>query len=111
MLTADQISSLVRQELDHITDPTLLNQICELLVTPYPVEQDWDYGDVGERFTCWTVLEHPGGLVRLTLEALYFYQANTWELEWIAVGSRLWNQLCAKAWRGTARIQRITKSL
>lgn len=59
MLTANGVSSLVRKELDHISDSLLLKQINKLLVTPYPVERDWDYGKIGERFTCWTVLEHP----------------------------------------------------
>lgn len=58
MLTADQVSYLVREELDNITDPALLKRIHELLVAPYPVERDWDYGRAGEKFTCWTMLEH-----------------------------------------------------
>jgi hypothetical protein len=59
MLTANEVSSLVGEELTRITDAALLARIRELLVVPYPVERDWDYGHVGERFTCWTVLEHP----------------------------------------------------
>ena len=58
MLTATEVSSIVNSELARITDPALLNRIHELLVRPYPVERDWDYGRNGERFTCWTVLEH-----------------------------------------------------
>jgi hypothetical protein len=59
MLTANEVSSLVSDELTRITDAALLARIRELLVVPYPVERDWEYGRVGERFTCWTVLEHP----------------------------------------------------
>jgi hypothetical protein len=59
MLTANEVSSLVSEELTCVTDAALLARIRELLVVPYPVERDWDYGRVGERFTCWTVLEHP----------------------------------------------------
>jgi hypothetical protein len=59
MLTLDEISSLVRQQLDQINDPALVNRMRELLVTSYPDERDWGYGHVGERFTCWTVLKHP----------------------------------------------------
>ena len=58
MLTSTDINSIVSEELKHITDATLLNRIQEMLVTPHPVERDWDYGRIGERFTCWTVLEH-----------------------------------------------------
>ena len=59
MLAAEEISVLVHEELDRITDSTLLKRIRKLLVSPYPVERDWHYGKIGERFTCWTVLEHP----------------------------------------------------
>jgi hypothetical protein len=58
MLTADRVSLLVNEELARISDSTLLAKVRELLVSPYPVERDWDYGRAGERFTCWTVLEH-----------------------------------------------------
>src|SRR5258707_12509356 len=59
MLTANEVSALVEQELKGITDPARLARIRELSVLPYPVERDWDYGRIGENFTCWTVLEHP----------------------------------------------------
>ena len=58
MLTADHISSLLQEELNRISDTALLTRISELLVKPYPVERAWDYGQVGEKFVCWTVLEH-----------------------------------------------------
>jgi len=54
-----EISELVEHEILRITDTRLANRIRELLVTPYPVEREWDYGAPGTRFTCWTVLEHP----------------------------------------------------
>lgn len=58
MLTAKDLSAIVSKELAVITDSALLNRIRQLLVSPYPVERDWDYGRIGEKFTCWTVLEH-----------------------------------------------------
>src|SRR6202049_5297431 len=59
MLTANDVVSLVNEELVRITDAPLLARTRELLVVPYPVGRGWDYGRIGERFTCWTVLEHP----------------------------------------------------
>ena len=59
MLTANDVVSLVNEELVRITDAPLLARTRELLVVPYPVERGWDYGRIGERFTCWTALEHP----------------------------------------------------
>jgi hypothetical protein len=52
------ISSRVEQELKQISDSKLVSTIRELLVTPDPVEGAWDYGLRGERFVCWTILEH-----------------------------------------------------
>jgi hypothetical protein len=96
MLSAREVSSIVSSELAHINDCALLNRIQELLVTPYPVERDWDYGRDGERFTCWTVLEHsrsntgiaycqkgfgpsyPWGLVSLTGERMGIGMDSAW---------------------------------
>ena len=52
------VSDLVKSELSRISDPALVAAIRRLLIAPYPVERDWDYGVPGEKYTCWTVLEH-----------------------------------------------------
>ena len=54
------VTELVNGQLTQIRDQELLARIRELLVPPYPVVRAWDYGDPGEAYTCWTVLEHPG---------------------------------------------------
>jgi hypothetical protein len=59
MLSAEEVSCIVGKELACMSDSALLSRIQEWLVKPYAVERDWDYGRDGERFTCWTVLEHP----------------------------------------------------
>jgi hypothetical protein len=52
----------VERELSTIHDPSLFDLICKLLVEPYAVERDWDYGAPGQKYVCWTVLEHqPSG--------------------------------------------------
>ena len=80
MLTANEVSSLVSEELTRITDAALLARIRELLVVPYPVERDWDYGRVGERFTCWTVLEHPPSNTGIAHCPQAFGPSDTWGL-------------------------------
>jgi hypothetical protein len=84
MLRADEISSLVRQELDHVTDLALLNRIRELLVTPHPVERDWDYGHFGERFTCWTVLEHTPSNTAIAYCEQGFGPSDPWGLVFLS---------------------------
>jgi hypothetical protein len=53
-----KISDLVEREFERIRDRRVVEKIRPLLITPYPVERLWDYGAPGQRFTCWTVLEH-----------------------------------------------------
>jgi hypothetical protein len=58
METPAEISALVEQQVELISDPKLIDRIRELLVAPYVVARDWDYGVAGESYPCWTVLEH-----------------------------------------------------
>src|SRR5689334_20145777 len=58
MQDAKEISDLVERELLRISDDRLVRKIRELKVSPYPVEREWDYEPRGQRFVCWTVLEH-----------------------------------------------------
>ena len=53
-----EISDLVGREIERIADRRVVEKMRSLLVAPYPVERLWDYGVPGQRFTCWTVLEH-----------------------------------------------------
>ena len=96
MSSLSQISALVQRELGAITDVKLKARIHELLVTPYPVEREWDYGTLGQQFTCWTVIEHrqsntgiafcnegfgpayPWGLVFLTSEHMSIGMDSGW---------------------------------
>jgi hypothetical protein len=84
MLTAKEVSSLVSEELKNITDIKLLARIRELLVAPYPVERDWDYGRVGERFVCWTVLEHPPSNTGIAYCSQGFGPSDPWGLVFLA---------------------------
>lgn len=59
MVTGEDIAALTHRELSNITNPNLVRRIQELLVTPYVVQRNWDYGKPGEAFDCWIVLEHP----------------------------------------------------
>jgi hypothetical protein len=77
---AEEIAQRVKQELERITDDRLKARICELLVTPYPVERDWDYGAPGEHFTCWTVLEHRASNTGIAFCAQGFGPSYPWGL-------------------------------
>ena len=58
----DAISLLLDRGLAAIHDAALAGLVRELRVTPDPVERDWDYGEPGQKYVCWTILEHrPSG--------------------------------------------------
>jgi hypothetical protein len=78
MVTADQASSLVSEELKKIADPRLASRIRELLVPPYFIDRDWDYGHPGEKFKCWTVLEHRPSNTGLAYCAQGFSPTDPW---------------------------------
>jgi len=50
--------ALVAEQLSLIQDALCLSALRGLLVDPYPVLRDWDYGEAGQQFVCWTVMEH-----------------------------------------------------
>ena len=52
------LKALVEEELALITDARVTNHIRSLLIEPKPVLRDWDYGEEGEQYVCWIVLEH-----------------------------------------------------
>jgi hypothetical protein len=80
MLTSNDVVSLVNEELVRVADAALLARIRELLVVPHPVERDWDYGRVGERFTCWMVLEHSPSNTGIAYCAQGFGPSDPWGL-------------------------------
>jgi hypothetical protein len=83
-MNAKEISELVHVELQRITDERLQARIRELLVTPYPVERDWDYGAPGEQFTCWTVLEHRVSNTGIAFCAQGFGPSYPWGLVFLS---------------------------
>jgi hypothetical protein len=84
MLTANDVVSLVNEELVRITDAPLLARTRELLVVPYPVGRGWDYGRIGERFTCWTVLEHPPSNTGIAYYPQAFGPSDPWGLVFLS---------------------------
>ena len=74
------IARLVDGELGRISDPDLVAAIRSLLVAPYAVIRDSDYGIPGERYTCWTVLEHPASNTGIVYCESGFGPSDQWGL-------------------------------
>ena len=57
MRTSDDISKLVEAELRRIRDVEAEMKMRAMMVRPYPIERDWEYGKAGDQITCWMVAE------------------------------------------------------
>lgn len=110
MLTENEVTALFELEIERISDELLVKRIQELRVKPYAVRREWDYGVPGQRYTCWTVLEHaesntgvaycsegfgpsyPWGLVFLSGEYMSIGMDSGWylSLEDAVQGSMAW---------------------
>jgi hypothetical protein len=80
MKCARDISDLVEQEILRISDANLVLRVREIQVVPYPVARAWDYGAVGEQYTCWTVLEHPASNTGIAFCSEGFGPSYPWGL-------------------------------
>lgn len=57
--TPSKIKALVSAELSAIQDRRVTAHIRGLLVDPTAISRPWDYGEHGQTFDCWAVLNHP----------------------------------------------------
>lgn len=98
-MTSSAITELVEAELSRISNSAMVAAIRGHLVAPYPVDRAWDYRRHGERFTCWTVLEHPPSNTGISYCEAGFGPTHPWGLvflsgECMSIGSDV-------SWYGT----------
>ena len=53
------LKAAIQKELSTVRDSRVRAHIEQYLVEPKPMMRLWHYGQPGEKFLCWTVLEHP----------------------------------------------------
>jgi hypothetical protein len=53
------------------------------LVAPHYHQRDWDYGQQGERYPCWTVAEHPASKTAIVFSDYGFGPRMPWGLVWM----------------------------
>lgn len=83
-MEAREVSGIVEREIQRIRDPRVVDRIRELVVAPYPVERLWDYGAHGERYTCWTVLEHAASNTGIAYCTEGFGPSDPWGLVFLS---------------------------
>ena len=61
MTNQTEITELIERELRRVSDTRAIEHVRSLLVPPKPILLDWDYGEVGDQYLCWIVLEEAHG--------------------------------------------------
>lgn len=84
METAETIRRLVEKEISSMSNKSLVARIRELLVAPYPVEREWDYGSPGLTYQCWTVLEHRPSNTAISFCSKGFGPSDPWGLVFLS---------------------------
>ena len=58
MINKEMIQAKVAAELSRIVDTMVLGAMKPLLVPPRLEMREWDYGEPGQEFPCWIILDH-----------------------------------------------------
>jgi hypothetical protein len=58
-IDAHYLRNLIQDEVTTLSDARVVTQIKKLLVEPRVVLRNWDYGEPGQQYPCWIVLDDP----------------------------------------------------
>jgi hypothetical protein len=79
-ITADTMKMLVENELQRVSDSRVIAHIQGLLVEPHVVLHDWDYGEPGQQYPCWMVLDDPKTRAKIAYCEYGFGPSHPWGL-------------------------------
>ena len=90
-LSRADVEALVAAELRAIRDPAVLPALRALLITPYVVRREWDYGEPNDAFDCWTIAEHRPSNTGIAYSDQGFGPEDPWGLvglsgPWMGIG-------------------------
>ena len=83
-VTAEEIQSLVEIELASLHDDAVGSRIRGLLVEPQIKLLGWDYGEPGQTYPCWSVLDHEKANVGIVYSEFGFGPRRPWGLVWLS---------------------------
>ncbi|HEY9104582.1 hypothetical protein [Chitinimonas sp.] len=83
-ITPAQLRALVEAELEGIRDARVVAHIRSQLVEPVAVERAWNYGEEGETYPCWSILEHPNSSTAIAYCEFGFGPRTPWGLVGLA---------------------------
>lgn len=79
-VSAELITSMVNDELRHVSDERVVGHVRALLVPPVVIMRPWDYGDAGIEYSCWSVLDHAQSNTGICYSEHGFGPKNPWGL-------------------------------
>jgi hypothetical protein len=82
-INADILKALVDDELARMAEARVTSHIRSLLTEPKPVLRDWDYGEKGQQYVCWTVLEDHASNTGIAYCESGFGPRAPWGLIWL----------------------------
>ena len=83
-VNGDALKSWIEDELATVSDERVTSHIRRLLVEPYLVLRPWDYGEPGQQYPCWTVLDDsPNSSTGIAYCASGFGPKCPWGLVWL----------------------------
>jgi hypothetical protein len=56
-VTAEKLKSLIEAEFASVSDGRVVAHIRGMLIEPYPLLRQWDYGEPGQLYPCWMVVK------------------------------------------------------
>lgn len=51
------IKELIEREISTVSDSRVVTHIRKMLIEPYVILRNWDYGEKGQQYPCWMVLK------------------------------------------------------
>jgi hypothetical protein len=79
-VSAEVLKDLIEGELATVSDIRVLAHIRGMLVEPHTVLRDWDYGETGQQYPCWTVLKDAHSGARIAYCEYGFGPRTPWGL-------------------------------
>jgi hypothetical protein len=83
-ITPETLSDLVESQLATVANSRVAARIRQLLVAPYCVDREWDYGEPGTTYPCWTILEHRPSNTSIAYCAQGFGPGDPWGLVFLS---------------------------
>ncbi|MEP3636370.1 MAG: hypothetical protein ABJN14_03815 [Paracoccaceae bacterium] len=76
----NKLNKAIETELGNISSQQVVRHVRSLLVQPRPVILDWDYGEIGQQYPCWIVLEDAARNLGIAFANEGFGPQNPWGL-------------------------------